>query len=93
MFEQVIEFITIARRVKARSPVEMNHVYRQDQQGDGGGIAFLIRNTLTYSKIDCLVNESDYVELSGVNIHNLRDPLSIIACYRSPSHGNLTLDE
>lgn len=63
------------------------------QYGDGGGIAFLIRNTLRYSAIDDLVNSNPIAELAGIRITNLSQPVAITACYRPPGYGNRLAQE
>lgn len=50
----------------------------------GGGIAFLIRKKYNYIEIQNLYNDNPLVELAGIHITNLKDPVSIIACYKPP---------
>lgn len=63
--------------------------YKNNQQtGDDGGVAFLIRESLQFVAIDGLTNESSSAEVMGVEILNVSDPFTIIACYRPPGRIN-----
>lgn len=49
-----------------------------------GGIVFLIRKNYNYNEIKNLSNPNTLVELSGIEIANFKDIVSIIACYKPP---------
>ena len=48
----------------------------------------LIRRHLAYTEIKNLTSPDITVEIEGLTINNLKQPIDIIACYRSP--GTLT---
>ena len=50
----------------------------------GGGIVFLIRKNYNYTEIKNLFNDNPFAELCGIEITNLRNSVSIIACYKTP---------
>ena len=50
----------------------------------GGRILILSRSHLAYTKIKNLTSPDITVEIAGLTINNLKQPIDIIACYKAP---------
>ena len=59
--------------------------FRKDRLNrQGGGILILIRSHFAYSVIKNLTSPDNTVEIAGLTINNIKQPIDIIACYRAP---------
>ena len=61
------------------------NTFRKDRvHSSGGGIVFLIRKNLNYIENENLTNANLFAELCGIEITNLKNPITIIAFYKPP---------
>ena len=67
-----------------------NTLRKDRDYSTGGGIAFLIRKSYNYIEIKNLQQLDDFTELCGIEIINIKEPISIIACYKPP---DITLND
>ncbi|CAK9799805.1 Probable RNA-directed DNA polymerase from transposon BS [Anthophora quadrimaculata] len=61
------------------------NVYRKDRTySSGGGILIAIRKNFIFSEIENILTPDQSVEICGIRLLNLDDPLDLVVCYRSP---------
>ena len=89
--QQMIQAIDILVCVESWLKDDINfhfsgfNTFRKDRvHTSGGGIVFLIRKNLNYIENKNLNNDNLFAELCGIVITNLKDPITIIACYKPP---------